>query len=49
MKMPPDGFRSFAGDNRGEGLGGGLLHFSQAAEVSEQALPCLWADAGNVQ
>jgi len=37
MKVVPDGFGGIAGDNGGQGLGGGLLRVAEAAEVSEQA------------
>ena len=47
MKMPPDGFGDFVRHDGGEGLGGGLLHLAQAAEVSEKALAGLRADTGN--
>lgn len=49
MKVPPDGLRSFAGDDGGERFGSGLLDVAQAAEVGEQALAGLRAYAGNVQ
>ena len=49
MKMPPDGFGGFAGDDGGEGFGGGLLHVAEAAEVGEQALAGLRAYAGDIQ
>jgi len=45
--MPPDGFGGFAGDYGGEGFGGGLLDVAEAAEVGEEALPCLRAYAGD--
>ena len=38
MKVPPDGFGGFAGNDGGERLGRSLLHVAQAAEVGEQAL-----------
>ena len=47
--MPPDGFGGFARDYGGEGFGGGLLDVAQAAEVGEQALAGLRADAGDVE
>ena len=49
MKMPPDGFGGFAADHGGERFRRGLLHIAQAAEVGEQALAGLRADAGNIQ
>jgi len=49
VKVLPDGFGGFAGDDGGEGIWRGLLHVAQAAEVGEQALAGLRADAGNVQ
>jgi hypothetical protein len=49
MKIPPDGFGCFWGDYGSERLGGSLLYVAEAAEVSEKALSCLRADAGNVQ
>src|SRR5271157_6396349 len=49
MKMPPDGFGGFAWNDGGQRLGGGQLHLAQAAEVGEQTLASLRADAGNVQ
>jgi hypothetical protein len=49
MKMPPDGLGSFARDDGGKGFCSCLLHIAQAAEVSEQALPGLRTDAGNVE
>ena len=45
--MPPDGFGRFAGDDGGEGFGGGLLDVAQAAEVGEQTLAGLGAYAGD--
>ena len=47
--MPPDGFGGFSWDYGGEGFGGGLLDVAEAAEVGEQALAGLRADAGDVQ
>jgi len=49
MEVPPDGFGGFAGDDGGEGLGGGLLNVAEAAEVGDQTLASLGADAGDVQ
>lgn len=49
MKVPPDGFGGFAGDDGGEGLGGGLLNVAKAAEVGDETLAGLGADAGDVQ
>jgi len=48
VEMTPDGFGGFAGDYGGQGLGGGLLHVAEAAEVGEQALAGLRAYAGDV-
>jgi hypothetical protein len=47
MKVVPDGFGGIAGDNGGQGLGGGLLRVAEAAEVSEEAPAGLGADAGD--
>ena len=49
VKMPPDRFGGFAGDDGGEGFGGGLLDVAQAAEVSEEAASGLGADARDGQ
>ncbi len=49
MKVLPDGLGCFARDNGGERFRRGLLHVAQAAEVGEQPLASLRADAGNVQ
>ena len=49
VEVPPDGFGGFARNYCGQGIGGGLLHVAQAAEVGEQALACLLSDAGNIQ
>ena len=49
VKVPPNGLRRFAGDYGGQRLGSGLLHVAEAAEVREQALAGLRADAGDVQ
>ncbi len=47
--MIEDGVRGFAGDDGGEGFGGGLLDVAEAAEVGEQALAGLRADAGDIE
>ena len=49
VEVAPDGFGGFAGDYGGEGVGGGLLHVAEAAEVGEQALAGLVAYAGDVE
>jgi len=49
VEVAPDGFGGFAVDDGGEGLGCGLLHVSETAEMREQALACLAADSGNVE
>ena len=49
MEMPPDGFGGFARHDGSQRLGGGLLDVAEAAEVSEEALASLGADAGNIQ
>ena len=49
VKVPPDGLSRLARDNGGEGFGGSLLHVAQAAEVSQEALAGLRADAGDIQ
>ena len=49
MKMVPDGLCCLARNNRGERFGRCLLHVAQAAEVGQQPLSRLRADAGNVQ
>lgn len=48
MEVTPDGFGSFARDDRGQRLGRGLLHIAEAAEVGKQALPGLGAYAGDI-
>ncbi len=47
VEVAPDGFGDFAGDDRGEGFGGGLLHVAEAAEVGEESLAGLRAYAGD--
>ena len=49
VKMPPDGLGRFAGDDGGEGFRCGLLDVALAAEVSEEALAGLRADAGDFE
>ena len=49
VEVPPDGFGGFAGDDGGEGFGGGLLDVAEAAEVGDEALAGLGADAGDVE
>jgi hypothetical protein len=48
VEVAPDGVGGFAVDDCGEGFGGGGLDVAERAEVGEEALACLWADAGNV-
>jgi hypothetical protein len=49
MEMPPDGLGGFVGEDGGEGFGGGVLDVAEGAEVGEEALAGLGADAGNVE
>ncbi len=49
MEVPPDGFRSSAWNHCGEGLSGSLLHVAQAAEVRDETLACLRANARDIQ
>jgi hypothetical protein len=49
VEVAPDGFGGFAGDYGGEGVGGGLLHVAEAAEVGEETLAGLAAYAGDVE
>ena len=48
VEVLPDGVGGFAGDDGGEGFGGGVLDVAEGAEVGEEALAGLRADAGNV-
>lgn len=47
--MTPDGFGGFAVDYGGEGVGGGLLDVTEAAEVGEESLAGGSAYAGDVE
>jgi hypothetical protein len=49
VEVAPDGFGGFAGDYGGEGVGGGLLDVAEAAEVGEETLAGLAANAGDVE
>jgi hypothetical protein len=49
VEVAPDGFGGFAGDYGGEGVGGGLLHVPEAAEVGEETLAGLAANARDVE
>jgi hypothetical protein len=47
VEVAMDGFGGFAGDDRGEGFGGGLLDVAEAAEVGEETLAGLRAYSGD--
>jgi len=49
VEMTPNGLSGFAGDDCGERNSRGLLYVAQAAEVGQQALAGLLADAGDVE
>jgi len=49
VEVTMDGFGGFAGDDRGEGFGGGLLHIAETAKVGEETLAGLGAYAGDVE
>ena len=49
VEVLPDGGGGFARQDGGEGFGGGVLNVAQGAEVGEQTLAGLRADAGDVE